>query len=90
MVYVVINIFIYAPKDFRVKNIMEMYNDNQEAAIENLKKSDYARSSYYRNISGKKWDDPKNYTLCIDASLGMDVCVDQICSLYNFLNKNNN
>lgn len=86
----VINIFIYAPKDFRVKNIMEMYNDNQEAAIENLKKSDYARSSYYRNISGKKWDDPKNYTLCIDSSLGMDVCVEQICSLYNFLNKNNN
>ena len=81
----VINIFIYAPKEFRINNIMEMYNDDRNAAIENIKKSDYARASYYRNISGKKWNEPNNYTLCIDSSIGLDICVDQICNLYNSL-----
>ena len=81
----VINIFIHAPKEFRIKNIMEMYNDNVETATEHVNKSDHARYSYYRNISGKKWNDPKNYTLCIDSSIGFDLCVEQICNLYNAL-----
>ena len=83
----VMNVFIYAPKDFRIKNIMEMYNDDLESATENVKKSDHARSSYYRNISGKKWNDPSNYTMCIDSSVGFDICTQQICDLYNNLNK---
>ena len=83
----VMNVFIYAPKDFRIKNIMEMYNDDLDSATENVKKSDHARSSYYRNISGKKWNDPSNYTMCIDSSVGMEICADQICDLYNNLNK---
>lgn len=78
----VINIFIHAPKDFRVKNIMEMYNDDEVKALENVKKSDYTRAAYYRNISGKKWGDPHNYTLCLDASIGIEYCVSQICELY--------
>ena len=83
----VMNVFIYAPKDFRIKNIMEMYHDDLDAATENVKKSDHARSSYYRNISGKKWNDPSNYTMCIDSSVGMELCAQQICDLYNNLNK---
>ena len=83
----VINIFIYAPLEFRVNNIMEMYNDDLNNATEHVKKSDHSRSLYYRNISGKKWNDPKNYTMCIDSSIGMDLCVEQICNLYNSLNK---
>ena len=78
----VINVFIHAPKDFRVKNIMEMYNDDKAAATENMKKSDYARASYYRNISGKKWNEPSNYTICLDSSIGLEVCADLICNLY--------
>ena len=81
----VLKIFIYAPKEFRIKNIMEMYNDDIAEATENVKKSDYARASYYRNLSGKKWNDPKNYTLCIDSSIGLDICVEQICNLYHSL-----
>ena len=83
----VINIFIYGPLDFRINNIMEMYNDDLNSATEHVKKSDYSRSLYYRNISGKKWNDPKNYTMCIDSSIGLDLCVEQICSLYNSMNK---
>lgn len=84
----VINVFIYAPKEFRVNNIMEMYNDNKELAIENVKKSDYARSLYYRNIANRKWGDPHNYTICLDSSIGIEHCVNQIFELYKTLNKN--
>ena len=83
----VINIFIHAPFEHRVKNIMEMYNDDYETAKNYVKKSDYKRAAYYRNISGKKWDDPKNYHLCIDSSNGIDLAVEQICNLYNQVNK---
>ena len=66
---------------------MEMYNDDLDSATEHVKKSDYSRALYYRNISGKKWNDPKNYTMCIDSSIGIELCVEQICNLYNSLNK---
>ena len=78
----VINVFIHAPHDFRVNSIMEMYGDDERSAIENVRKSDIARSSYYRNISGQKWGDPHNYTICLDSSLGIEFCVEQICSIY--------
>lgn len=74
----VIRIFIHAPKEYRVNKIMEMYGDSREEAIEYMKRSDHARAAYYRNISGQKWGDPHNYTLCIDASIGGENCVKQI------------
>ena len=79
----VINVFIHAPKDFRVRNIMEMYGDDERSAEENVKKSDHARSTYYRNTTGQKWGDPRGYDMCIDASLGEEFCVEQIIRLYN-------
>lgn len=79
----VIRIFIYAPKEYRVHNIMEMYKDTEEAAVLNVKHSDEARAAYYRNISGENWGDPHNYDLCIDASIGREECAEMICSYYN-------
>ena len=64
---------------------MEIYGDSKEEAMEHVNHSDYTRGAYYRNISGQKWNDLKNYTLCIDSSIGIDLCVEQICNLYNSL-----
>ena len=85
----VIKVFIHAPIEFRINNIMQMYGDDYEAASENVKKSDYTRSSYYRNLSGNKWDNLKNYTFSIDSSIGIELCVEQICKLYNEMSKKN-
>ena len=82
-----INIFIHAPFELRVNNIMKMYNDDEVEASENVKKSDYIRSSYYKILTGKKWNDLKNYTLSINSSIGISLCVEQICDLYNKMNK---
>lgn len=73
-----VRIFIYAPKEYRVKKVMEMYGDTYDEGKKNVERSDAARAAYYRNISGKKWGDPHQYEICIDSSIGIQKCVDVI------------
>jgi cytidylate kinase len=74
-----VRIFIYAPKDYRVSNIMEMYNDTEQEAIKNVEKSDKTRGNYYKTISGLEWGKRENYDLCIDSSIGKEECARIIC-----------
>ena len=76
----VVRIFIYAPKSYREKKIMEMYGDSPEAAKKSITRSDAARSAYYKSISGQEWGNPHGYELCIDASVGEEAAADMICS----------
>ena len=76
----VVRVFIHAPKEYRIGKIMEMYGDSREEAIRHIRRSDAARSGYYRSISGRNWDDPHNYHLCLDASVGAEACANLICS----------
>lgn len=68
----VVRVFISAPDEYRIKRVMEVYGDSEEKAQKFIKKSDTARASYYKNISGQEWGDSKNYNLCIDSSIGID------------------
>ena len=86
----VLRIFIHAPKTYRVEKIREMYGDSKEDALRNIRHSDNARSAYYRNVSGQNWGDPHNYELCLDASMGEDVCVDMIWNAVNSLRSQEN
>ncbi|MBE7089896.1 MAG: MATE family efflux transporter [Clostridiales bacterium] len=74
----VVKIFIHAPEDYKVKTVMNVYGDSEEDAIRNVKRSDTARASYYKNISGEKWGKTENYDLCIDASIGIDASAELI------------
>ncbi len=76
-----LRVFIYAPKEFRVKNVMAMYDDDEKEATKNIKRSDKNRAEYYSLISGQDWGDPRNYDLCIDASLGQAEVVQIIADL---------
>lgn len=76
-----LRVFIYAPKDFRTKNIMEMYGDDEKSARKNIERADKNRSEYYEMIAGQKWGDPRNYDLCIDASLGKEKVAEVITNL---------
>ncbi len=79
-----VKIFLYANEDYKIKNIMEMYGDTKESAIENMKKSNYARSKYYNMVTNKKWGDKNNYDLYIDASINEEEIIKQIESYINF------
>ena len=75
----VVNIFIYAPEDYRIGKVMEVYGDSKEEAKKNIRRSDEARGAYYKNISGMTWGDRHNYKLLIDSSIGTEASADAIC-----------
>ena len=73
-----IRIFIYAPEEYRIKSVMEMYGDSKEEAKKNISKSDKNRSSYYKIISNTTFGNVNNYDLCIDSSIGPEKTADMI------------
>ena len=75
----VVRIFIYAPEAYRTKRVMEVYDDTVEEAKKNIRRSDEARASYYKNISEQTWGDRHNYELMLDSSIGIEASVDAIC-----------
>lgn len=78
-----IRLFIYAPKDYRIKKVMEMYGDSEKEARKSLDRSDGARSNYYKNISGQKWGDVHQYELCVDSSIGVEESANLILEYIN-------
>lgn len=75
----VVRVFIHAPREYRVKKVMEMYGDTEDEAQRSIARSDAARASYYNSISGSEWGDPHGYHLCIDSSCGVDAAAGMIC-----------
>lgn len=75
-----LRVFVYAPDEFRIGRIMEVYGDTRELAKKHIRRSDEARASYYKNISGKTWGDRHNYDLIVNSSIGLDEAAEQICA----------
>ncbi len=74
----VVRVFIHAPEEYRIGRVMEVYGDTLEEAKRNIRRSDKARASYYRHISGKRWGDAGNYELVVDSSVGVEKSADMI------------
>ncbi|MGN1104454.1 MAG: cytidylate kinase family protein [Candidatus Coproplasma sp.] len=74
-----LKIFIYAPTEYRVQRIMQVYGDSMDEARKNIHRSDEARAAYYKNISGRVWGDRHNYDLLIDSSAGVEDCAAAVC-----------
>ncbi len=74
----VVRIFIHAPKEYRIQRVMDIYGDSRKEAERNIRHSDKARASYYKNISGAEWGDSQNYDLVIDSSVGVESSAIQI------------
>lgn len=76
----VVRIFIYAPEEYRIDRVMEVYGDTKAEAVKNIYRSDKARAAYYHNISNLRWGDVHNYDLLIDSSISVKQCAAAICS----------
>ena len=74
-----VRIFIHAPKDYRVRKVMEMYGDTEQEGRKSIARSDGARGAYYKSISGQTWGDPHQYELSIDSSIGPEKTAELIC-----------
>ena len=62
-----VNVFIHAPRGFRVRRIMEIYRiaDASEAG-KIVDKSDRDRARFIEAMAGEDWTDLRNYHLSID------------------------
>lgn len=75
-----VRVFIYAPEEFRITQIMEGYGDSRDQAKRNIRRSDEARAAYYKKISGLSWGDKHNYDLMVDSSHGLEESAETICA----------
>ena len=74
-----IRIFLYAPLEYRINKIQEMYNDNYKDAKRHVLDSDKSRSSYYEIITNQEWGNRQNYDLCINCNIGNEKVINIIC-----------
>ena len=69
----VINLFIYADDDFKIKRVMDIYDLDESKARDMINKKDKQRQSYYNYYTNRKWGKADTYDLCINSSvLGID------------------
>lgn len=79
----VLDVFIRAGRDFRVKQAMETLNLPEKKAAKVLKRTDKARQAYYRHYTRQDWHDPDAYHLSLNSErLGVEACVDTIVHAY--------
>ena len=77
----------FAPLEYSINKVMEIYNDSREDAIKYIDKSDYSRKSYYEVISNRTWGDKSNYDLCLDCKLGNETIKNLICNYVKSINE---
>ncbi len=87
----VLNVFIKADREERLRRIVEYYGADPLRAEEQLKKADRQRAAYYNYYATGTWGDVDNYDLCVDTgALGITGAVDLIVCCANLLEKKAN
>ena len=65
----VVNIFVTASMDYRIRQIMNKQHLDEEAARNYIEKRENQRAEYYNYYTGKKWGYAASYDLCVDSSV---------------------
>lgn len=82
----VINVFIAAQLDFRIRRAIEYDNVSETRAAEIVSKKDKSRANYYRYHAGERWDNLLDYDLTIRSDLiGIDNAVECITNYVGML-----
>ena len=63
----VINVFIYANMEQRIRRIAQKYDLTDAKAKDVIQKADKKRASYYNYYTNKEWGDAKGYDLCLNS-----------------------
>lgn len=83
-----INVFIYADMDFRVKRVMETFEITEKQAKDKINKTDKQRKTYYSYYSNRDWGKLSNYDVCLNTSkIGIEKAAEMIANLVRSLDK---
>ncbi|HEX2948605.1 MAG TPA: cytidylate kinase-like family protein [Armatimonadota bacterium] len=63
-----LSIFFYAESTFRQQRVEKLYHVSASEARSAIETCDNARARYHRMITGKEWNDARQYHLCLDTS----------------------
>ena len=78
-----INVFICADKEDRIKRIAQRYDLSERKAADRIKKIDRERKYYYESHTGLDWGSVQAHQMLLNASrLGMEKTVDILEELY--------
>ncbi len=77
----VVNIFISASMDYRLKRAIVQYGLEEKKAAGIILKNDKRRGNYYNYHVGEKWTNLNNYDLVVRSDvMGIDNAVECICT----------
>ena len=80
----VLKVFLYGDEEFRIVTGRK-YNQLPEGDAEArtaLRKADKKKADYYRYYTQNRWGQAEHYDLCLNAALGVDICVELIKTAY--------
>lgn len=76
-----LNVYIYAPREARVKRVMERMNVTEQQAFQLMKRNDKQRKCYYDFYTDRKWSAHENYHMTLNSEkFGIDGTVDIIAN----------
>ena len=84
----VLNVFIKASQEERIRRVVEYYGVDPLKAEERLRKADKQRASYYNYYATGTWGNVENYDLCVDTgSLGITGAVELLAECVRLMEK---
>ncbi len=76
-----LNVYIYAPKEARVKRVMEREGVTEQQALQLMKRNDKQRKFYYEFYTDRKWSAHENYHITVNSEkFGIDGTADIIAA----------
>ncbi len=78
------DVFLFADMEHRIEHAKEL-EENKGADVKKvIAKIDSARSTYYKQYTGKEMGYYKNYNICLDTGkVGVEKCIDLLCEILN-------
>ena len=75
----VVSVFVYAPEEVCIQTEMKRLGMVRKDAEKHIQEMDKHRRLYYKHHTGKEWESPYNYDLCLNTGkLSYAQCVDMI------------
>lgn len=83
-----IRVFVHCTMEAGIKNVVDMYAIDPRIAKKRIEMTNKERAGYYKYHTGQRWDNARNYDLCLDSSqLTFDQCVKIIMEYVSIKNK---
>ncbi|MBN1614210.1 MAG: cytidylate kinase-like family protein [Deltaproteobacteria bacterium] len=82
-----VKVFVHAPREFRLKRVMEAYGiSNASEALSMIEDTDRRRERYIRTTFGVHMRDARSYHLCIDTgAVGLEAAEEMVILLIRSL-----